>query len=128
MSGILVSHDRVFQLLRQIAKKDYWQILYSQAKELSCLTVFDNEKNLTYFQIYFLNQLSFYSSLYMDIAMGDVSKVVTDNEIYEDAYVYYKRNKTEKNKITTPSPKIKSDKEEVVQNKNQWVFTKVKGK
>lgn len=124
---MLVAADKVYTSLRQIAKKDYWQILYIQSKELNNINLFTNSNNHTYYQIYFLNQLAFYNSIHMDILMGDVPEIVLDNEIYEDSYHYYKGIKSKKEDKVIP--KQKEEKEtEVVVNKNQWVFTKTKGK
>ncbi len=61
-------------------------------------------------------------------------KLVLSEEIYQDAYSFYKHYKrTKKNKKTKYSPNLTSTptdnqyhKKEIL-NQNQWVFTKVKG-
>jgi len=131
--NLTIPYDKILSIARQLAKSNYWQALYAQAKELGGLYLFENNRNFTELQIYFLSQLSFYNSLYIDIYMGDVSEKVLEHEIYEDAYSYYKSWKRKKEKkykkATVPDEKITDyhkDKKAVV-NQNQWVFTKIKG-
>lgn len=110
--------DEVNIIIRKMAKSSRWQAIYSNAKELK-LKLFENELDLTELQVLFLNYLSFYSSLYMDIAMGDVAEFVTDNFIYEDAYMYYKRKCDDKNN----NDLNKSDKNKPVTNNSiGWLF------
>ena len=59
------------EIIRELAKNNYWQTIYSQSKETS-LQLFKNRTEFTYIQITFLNYLSFYSSLFLDVAMGEV--------------------------------------------------------
>ena len=76
--------------LRKLAKSEYYQTIFAQ-KEMG-LKIFKNEIDLSLLQISFLNFLNFYSSLYLDYALGDIDDVVFTDEIYEDAYNFY-RNK-----------------------------------
>ena len=88
--------------LRKLAKNNYWQTIYSHVKESGSFKLFNNDHDLSSIQLDFLAYLSFYSSLYFDIAMGDVGEIVLDNEIYEDSYNYYKiknRNKGLKKEV-----------------------------
>lgn len=81
-----------FDLLRKLAKTNKYQALYHHAQDLS-LQLFNNNKDLTDLQLYFLNYLKFYSNLYTAIAMQEVDKKVLDNVIYEDAYAYWQSEK-----------------------------------
>jgi|WetSurSiteA1Bulk_404760.scaffolds.fasta_scaffold01837_6 hypothetical protein len=129
--SLLISHDKLFSLLHKLAKSNYWQTVYSQAKEISGLNLFKNNLDFTYLQLQFLAELSFCSSLYIDVMMGDVSEKVLENEIYSDSYAHYKNQQRKKSKKESKSDNFTKStsqlKEEVI-NKNQWVFTKVKGK
>jgi len=107
--------------LRKLAKTNKWQTLYAQSKE-GCVNLFMNVAAYTDLQVAFLQYCSFYNSLHTDIYMEEVTDIVLDNQIYEDAYQTYK-NKVKKNKsrkITTPQEqdrqKTKKKKETTVSN------------
>ena len=112
--------DEIVNLIRELAKSSYWQSIYSSAKEVR-LKIFENDIDLTEFQVLFLNYLAFYSSLNLDVSMGDVENFVLDNFIYEDAYMLYKREKKYKTDIDT---KIGNNKSPDSNNSIQWVFKK----
>lgn len=88
--------SKLYKIARQLAKSNKYQMLYTQYKELGC-SIFNNTTNFSSYQIHFINYLSFYSSLYMDIYTGDVGDVVLKDVIFEDAYMEYKsKSKKEK--------------------------------
>ena len=113
--------QKILQLSRSIAKGNYYQTIYGQEKQLG-LCLFHNSRDLTLLQINFLNFLSMYSGLYLDIALGEISTIVLDNVIYEDAYLYF-RNKTrmEKMKDNTTMPREKTNNKQKV-SETQWIF------
>jgi hypothetical protein len=118
-----------FEILRELAKNDYYQSLYSCAKELG-LQVFQNTTDLTKLQLWFLSFMGMYSVLNTDIAIGDVSERVLENSVYEDSYMMYKKhtaNKDIKKKISSiKSPsKNKNDGVELTP-KSSWVFKRNK--
>jgi len=84
------SGDEILDSLRALAKKPYYQAFFAQAKDLS-LRIFENDRDLTFYQIIFLNYLSMYNNLSLDVYLGEVPEIVTDNFIYEDAYLHYKK-------------------------------------
>lgn len=88
--------DEAHKHLRNLAKSNYYQTIFSQHKEIGC-ELFYNKNDLTHFQITFLNYLSFYSTLYLDIAMGEIDDFVLKDTIYEDAYMYWRSQKHLKN-------------------------------
>ncbi len=123
-------------ILRKIAKKDYWQTVYTMAKDyVGGTKLLLNDRDYTYYQMMFLGNLAFYSSLYYDIAMGEVSDRVMQDEIYEDAYHHYRNEKrlakTKRADLFmdkehgTSVKKLSDSKEEII-NKNLWSFTKIK--
>lgn len=84
-------------IIRKLAKTSKFQIIYSNAKEMG-LRIFRNNGDYTDLQLLFLNFLGLYSSLNLDIALGEIDDMVLDNEIYEDAYLFYKKkSRSEKN-------------------------------
>ncbi len=108
--------------LKKLAKNNYYQTIYSQAKELK-LKIFKNDDDYTYLQARFLGFLSFYSGLYLDYALGDVDELIFKNEIYEDAYMEYK-NKKNKEKLKEPErfDTTKNITGKEIVNKSKWVF------
>jgi len=127
----LISYDKVTNLLRKIAKSNYWQSLYAQSKEVGGIQLFKNTFDFTDLQVEFLNELSYYHSIYYDIATNEVDERVLDNDIYTDSYTFYKQNKRKKDRKKKEEEPVtsyhKSQAQENIVNKNQWVFTKVKG-
>jgi len=112
--------ENIDKIIRGLAKNNYWQCLYACAKETS-IRLFKNNDSFTHLQVFFLNFLNFYHNIFIDIAMGDVNEVVLKDDIYEDAYVYYKNKKRG----------LKEEPKQVQDNKKQtktsyWVFNKPK--
>ncbi len=117
-------------ILRELAKNDYYQSLYSSAKELG-LQLFENTSDLTRIQLWFLSYMSLYSVINMDIALGEISDRVLENVIYEDAYMLYKKKtniKDVKTKLhSKPTIKPKNNESDVVVSpKSTWLFKKPK--
>jgi len=119
--------NNIGSILRKLAKNHYWQTLYVQSKEINGISLFKNTCDFTDIQINFLIQLSFYNSLYIDIAIGEVGEIVLDNEIYEDAYYVYK-NKDKETKVkdiknnVTQNTKQKNIKKEEVKDSDTWIW------
>lgn len=125
----MLSQAKIYSLLREMSKGNYWQTVYVQSKEMGGMQVFENLREFTPLQIYFLNQLSFYNSLYLDIAMGDVDEFVLEDEIYEDAYSYYKskerKKKAKERKVPIQKPQQKSgDKKDTLSTTDTWLLKK----
>lgn len=112
-------------LLRELAKSDYYQSLYSSCKELG-LQLFKNNTDLTRLQLWFISYMATYSVINTDIAMGEISEKVLDNFIYEDAYLLYKKRSSNKdlNKKSSQIKNKSNEKQEVSSSK--WVFRKKK--
>jgi len=86
--------------LRKLAKRTEMLNLFTAAKDMGCFELFENKKELSQSQNFFLSYLYFYNSLSTDIATNRVSEKVLDDEIYENAYAYYRtkiKDKPEKN-------------------------------
>jgi len=125
----MIGQDKILSVLRGMAKENYWQTVYVQAKEIGGMQIFENIREFTFLQIYFLNQLSFYNSLYLDIAMGDVAEFVLEDEIYEDAYSYYKsteRKKKARERKQPPQDKQKhgGDNKDTLSTTDTWLLKK----
>ena len=106
----LIGLNTLYRVLRKLAKTNRYQTLYSNSKE-GCVNLFGNTADYTDFQVAFLQYLSFYNSLSIDVYMGDVGEVVYEDEIYEDAYIHYKNKIKAKKKLQQPSlPKTNKSK------------------
>lgn len=117
--------EEIYKTLRKIAKFPYYQNFYVHGKELG-FRLFKNNREFTNIQMDFLSFLNMYSTLNMDIYLGDIDERVLENEIYEDSYLYYKRKKNEK--IETSKPLPISPRDNVQNNAIQWVLKKPKNK
>ena len=89
--------DKLYVILRQLAKTHEYQSLYSTAKELH-FKIFKNDRDLTDIQFTFLSYLNFYATIFMDIYLKEIDEKVLEHIIYEDAYIHYK-NKASKEKF-----------------------------
>ena len=114
------------EYLRELAKSNKYQTIYAIEKTIG-LRLFANEYDYSDIQILFLNFLSLYYTISFDVAMGEVNKMVTNNTIFEDAYMVW-RNKTK----TEEAEELKERKHETQnhgrkpekQVKTQFVFRK----
>lgn len=86
------------QLLRKLAKDIRYMNLFEAAQKVNGINLFKNNTDFSDMQQLFLSYLYFYHGLYLDLAMKKVSKSVLDNEIFEDAYTYWRNNHTPKDK------------------------------
>lgn len=110
--------------IRKLAKSNYWQTLYSSSKEMSGIRIFGNEVDFTNLQIEFLNYLSFYSSLNLDIYMKEVNGgIVSKSFLREDAYMFYKSKKKDKYDSDETDSNINKSKTET-KVRDSWVFSK----
>jgi len=80
--------------IRKLAKQIDQQNIFAASKELPSLKIFENDNNLNKLQHIYLSYLFFYYNLNMDVSLKKVSDTIFNNEIDEDAYYYYKQNKS----------------------------------
>jgi hypothetical protein len=110
--------------IRKLAGSVKYQTLYSQEKNIG-LRLFKNDYDYSPIQISFLGWLGYYYSLHFDIAMGEVSEKVLEDNIFADSYSYYKRKIRERKEKRVP---IQNDKRNVkrkeVVGETSWVFKK----
>ncbi len=91
------------KLIRKLARSYNWQFIYTRAKELGSIKLFNNETDLTMFQMLFLRWLEVYQVLYSDINNNEryIDKEVIEDDIRTEAYLLYrskKKNKEDKDK------------------------------
>ncbi len=100
--------------LRNLAKRVEILNLFHAIKDGFGFELFENKKDLSKLQDTFLSYLYFYYSLNNDISAKRVSEKVLENEIFENAWAYYRNN-------------MKEEKTEIESNKErafQGVFSK----
>ena len=85
--------DKIISQVRKLAKSHEYQSIYSGSKEFG-FRLFKNNRDFSTAQIKFLGYLNFYATICMDIYLKEVDSMVLEKEIYEDAYMYYKQNKS----------------------------------
>ena len=81
-----------YYLIRKLAKQNRFQNLFSSVKDFG-FHIFQNDRDLTQIQNFFINYLFFYDSINKDLMIKKISAHVLDKELYEDAYMLYKREK-----------------------------------
>ena len=109
--------------VRKLAKTHDYQSLYVNAKELG-FKIFKNRRDLSSIQIHFLGFLNLYATICMDVYLKEVDEIVLDNEIYEDAYLYYKQKMNKKDSEPVPAVKPTKAVESVKTLKSTWQFKK----
>lgn len=125
----MIDGSNVHSKLRELAKRNHYQTVYSFARECP-VWVFRNREDFTSIQLNFLMYLSFYHSIQTDIYMGDIDERVLENEIYEDAYCYY-RNQERKKQASSPrhtSPVNTKSTQEQDKSSFQYLFKSPKKK
>lgn len=86
--------------IRNLARTNNWQTLYSNSKDLNGIKLFDNERDFSIIQLRFLRWLGTYNSMFVDLAIKDegISEYVIGDEIREDAYLQFRDKKRDKKK------------------------------
>jgi hypothetical protein len=97
-------------LLRKLARSSKWLSLYSRAKEIHSLKLFDNDSDFSQLQIDFIRQLELLSGLYTDVALGEefICDEVVEDVIRSEAYLLYKSKKRDEEKMKRNCPQGKS--------------------
>jgi hypothetical protein len=81
------------QTIRKLARSTYYQNIYSSAKELGSIQLFENKVNLSGLQSVFLFWLGIYESLYKDLAHKEwkyLDEKVIKDDIRCDAFLYWR--------------------------------------
>ena len=84
------------EIIRRLAKKVENLNLFSASKELNNINLFINCIDFTKLQQMYISYLYFYTELHQDISLKKIDKYVLNNEQYEDSYMLWKRENSEK--------------------------------
>jgi hypothetical protein len=85
------------QIIRKIAKNIESQNTFLAAKD-GLVSIFNNDKELSKLQQIYLSYLYFYHDLIVDVSVNKLNDKIFTEEIYEDAYMTYRRDKKIDNK------------------------------
>jgi len=88
--------ENIYSSLRTLAKSIKAQNLFLAAKEINGIRLFHNKFDLSKIQNIYLSYLYNYDSINKDIVIEKISEHVLDSEIYEDAYLLWKRKNIKK--------------------------------
>lgn len=82
-------------ILRKLARKNKYQLLYARAKDLGNMRLFENTTDFSAIQLLFLNWLEIYNSLYNDLVTNEeyLSEEVIEDDLRTDAYLLYRAEK-----------------------------------
>lgn len=101
--------------LYDLAKTTRWVILYSRAKEITGLKLFENETDFSKIQIIYLQYLQMVNTLHLDLAMGEelMSEYVLQDELRAEAYLYYKSEQRKEEMKNMKNPQQQRNKRQV---------------
>lgn len=88
--------ENIYSKLKNLAKSIKAQNLFTAAKEINGIKLFRNSYDFSRLQDIYLSYLYSYDSINKDIIIEKISKHVFDSEIYEDAYLLWKRKNMKK--------------------------------
>jgi len=89
---------QIYDGLKQLAKENKTQNLFSASREIFGVRLFNNELDLSKIQQVFINYLYFYENLITDVMSNSVSDKVLLDDVYAEAYVVYKKKDKSKDK------------------------------
>ena len=101
--------ENIYIQIRKLAKSIKAQNLFVAAKELQGIRLFRNRLDFSRLQGIYLSYLYMYDTINKDIVVDRISEKIWDSEIYEDAYLLWKRKsdkKSEKKDKTTKDLKL----------------------
>lgn len=97
-----------YTLLRNLAKTNRAQNLFVASKEVNGIQIFRNINDFSQVQIFYLNWLYTYDMILKDIMVDKINEKILTDEMYEDAYLIWKRQKKSKE-----DPKSQDSKKEL---------------
>jgi len=92
--------ENIYSALKILAKTIKAQNLFTAAKEMACIHLFHNNVDFSKLQEFYLSYLYHYDNLNRDILVEKISKHVLDSDIYEEAYLLWKKQDTKKTNRT----------------------------
>jgi len=90
----------IYKSIRELAKTNKWQNLFSASKDLNNIRLFRNDIDFSKLQELFLNYLYIYDMVTKDILMGEIMEFVLNDDIYIDSYLLWRKENKYKNEKT----------------------------
>ena len=84
----------IYSLLKNLAKSTRNQNRFLASKEINGINLFKNLTDFSKLQEIYLSYLYNYDNISRDIIVEKISKHVLNSEIYEEAYLLWKRKHT----------------------------------
>jgi len=81
----------IYSILRESAKSIRAQNIFTASKEIFGIKIFRNSSNFSKLQEIYLSWLYSYDLIHRDLITEKISKHVMDNELFEDAYLMWRR-------------------------------------
>jgi hypothetical protein len=118
----------IYSEIRELAKTVRAQNLFTAAKEFSSIRLFRNTFNFSKIQEIYLSYLYTYETINRDIIVDKISPRVLDCELFEDAYLIWKRQDKKEKKINKKGePEVEKSKDMHLVCGNKIIFpTEVK--
>jgi hypothetical protein len=88
--------ENIYSKLRNLAKSVRAQNLFVAVKELHGVQLFRNNFDFSKLQEIYLSFLYMYDTINRDIIVDKISEKVLDCELYEDAYMTWRRGNSKK--------------------------------
>ena len=97
--------ENIYSKLRNLAKSVRAQNLFVAVKELHGIQMFRNNFDFSKLQEIYLSFLYMYDTINRDIIVDKISEKVLDCELYEDAYMTWRRKNNKKSEKEDKSKK-----------------------
>ena len=95
----------IYTSIRELAKTNKWQNLFSASKDISSIHLFRNVIDFSKLQELFLEYLYIYDIVQKDILIDGISQIVLTDDIYVDSYLLWRKdNKYKEKPERTPKP------------------------
>jgi hypothetical protein len=83
----------IYSITRKFAQITKSQNLFTASKEINGIRLFKNTINFSKLQEFYLSWLYSYDLIYRDLITEKISKHVTDNELFTDSYLLWRKEK-----------------------------------
>jgi len=88
----------IYSLLRILAKTTKAQNLFIASKEINGIRLFKNTRDLSSIQDFYLTWLYSYDVIMKEVLIDNISKEILNDELYEDSYLLWRKDKKFKEK------------------------------
>jgi hypothetical protein len=83
----------IYLLLKNLAKTNRAQNIFLASKEINGIRIFKNTTDLSRIQEFYLTWLYTYDMISKDIMTDKINKEVLNDEVYEEAYLLWRKER-----------------------------------